>query len=74
MILYGVFVRYEPDHVIANSTQMEEASDEEKAKLTLYSTKANNLEVFYPMFQDVNIMVFVGFGFLMTFMCRYAVS
>jgi hypothetical protein len=29
---------------------------------------------YYPMFQDVHVMIFVGFGFLMTFMKRYAFS
>lgn len=28
----------------------------------------------YPMFQDVHVMIFVGFGFLMTFMQRYSFS
>ncbi|XP_017784382.1 PREDICTED: ammonium transporter Rh type A isoform X2 [Nicrophorus vespilloides] len=28
----------------------------------------------YPMFQDVHVMIFVGFGFLMTFMKRYGFS
>ncbi|XP_046352987.2 ammonium transporter Rh type A-like [Haliotis rufescens] len=26
---------------------------------------------FYPMFQDVHVMIFIGFGFLMTFLKRY---
>ncbi|TKR61617.1 hypothetical protein L596_028708 [Steinernema carpocapsae] len=28
----------------------------------------------YPMFQDVHVMIFVGFGFLMTFLKRYGFS
>jgi len=29
---------------------------------------------YYPMFQDVHVMIFIGFGFLMTFMRRYSFS
>jgi len=28
----------------------------------------------YPMFQDVHVMVFIGFGFLMTFLKRYGLA
>ncbi|XP_052804715.1 ammonium transporter Rh type B-like isoform X1 [Mya arenaria] len=28
----------------------------------------------YPPFQDVHVMIFIGFGFLMTFLCRYGYS
>jgi ammonium transporter Rh len=26
----------------------------------------------YPLFQDVNVMIFIGFGFLMTFLKNYS--
>jgi len=29
---------------------------------------------FYPVFQDVNVMIFIGFGFLMTFLKKYGYS
>jgi ammonium transporter Rh len=29
---------------------------------------------FYPLYQDVHVMIFVGFGFLMTFVSRYSWS
>ncbi|KAL9951041.1 hypothetical protein ACROYT_G043633 [Oculina patagonica] len=31
----------------------------------------NDVSVYYPMFQDVHVMVYVGFGFLMTFLKKY---
>uniref|UniRef100_A0A665WFN7 Ammonium transporter Rh type A n=1 Tax=Echeneis naucrates TaxID=173247 RepID=A0A665WFN7_ECHNA len=34
---------------------------------------ANPMEL-YPMFQDVHVMIFIGFGFLMTFLKRYGFS
>ncbi|KAL5019943.1 hypothetical protein ScPMuIL_002835 [Solemya velum] len=38
------------------------------------SSKTNDVEKYYPMFQDVHVMIFVGFGFLMTFLKRYGYS
>ncbi|KAM6366746.1 ammonium transporter Rh type A isoform 3-T3 [Alca torda] len=31
-------------------------------------------EILYPLFQDVHVMIFVGFGFLMTFLKKYGFS
>ncbi|KAG5846312.1 hypothetical protein ANANG_G00113610 [Anguilla anguilla] len=36
-------------------------------------TEDKNLRL-YPVFQDVHVMIFVGFGFLMTFLKRYSFS
>merc|ERR1719510_1446345 len=32
------------------------------------------MQKIYPMFQDVHVMIFIGFGFLMTFLKRYGLS
>ena len=29
---------------------------------------ANKVQTFYPIFQDVHVMIFIGFGFLMVFL------
>jgi len=33
-----------------------------------------DLKTYYPFFQDVNVMIFIGFGFLMTFLHKYGFS
>jgi len=34
----------------------------------------DKIDLYYPMYQDVHVMVFVGFGFLMTFLAKYSWS
>ncbi|XP_004696423.1 ammonium transporter Rh type A [Echinops telfairi] len=61
IVLFGLFVRYEEDQ----SSQHFNAS------------KGANVDKFielYPLFQDVHVMIFVGFGFLMTFLKKYGFS
>ena len=45
---------------------------------TLFYLKTNILQqrvlFFFAVFQDVHVMVFIGFGFLMTFLKRYGFS
>ncbi|KAI7800029.1 Rhesus blood group-associated glycoprotein, partial [Triplophysa rosa] len=38
------------------------------------TTHPENPMALYPMFQDVHVMIFIGFGFLMTFLKRYGFS
>ncbi|XP_037367333.1 ammonium transporter Rh type C [Talpa occidentalis] len=63
VVLFGVFVRYDPDadaHWVA-----------EKRSRNVSSDLDNEFYYRYPSFQDVHVMIFVGFGFLMTFLQRY---
>ncbi|KAL2088323.1 hypothetical protein ACEWY4_015222 [Coilia grayii] len=64
IILFGVFIRYD------------EESDthwvEHKAHENITSDAENDFYFRYPSFQDVHVMIFVGFGFLMTFLKRYS--
>ncbi|XP_021120474.1 ammonium transporter Rh type C isoform X3 [Heterocephalus glaber] len=63
VVLFGVFVRYDPD---ADASWWEE-----KKRRNISSDLENEFYYRYPSFQDVHVMVFVGFGFLMTFLQRY---
>ncbi|XP_074862754.1 ammonium transporter Rh type C isoform X3 [Carettochelys insculpta] len=63
VVLFGVFVRFDPEadaHWKAEQQQQNVTSDIE-----------NDFYFRYPSFQDVHVMIFVGFGFLMTFLQRY---
>ncbi|XP_012692011.1 rh family, C glycoprotein a [Clupea harengus] len=64
IILFGVFIRYD------------EESDthwvEHRREANITSDLENDFYFRYPSFQDVHVMIFVGFGFLMTFLKRYS--
>ncbi|XP_006198521.2 ammonium transporter Rh type C [Vicugna pacos] len=66
VVLFGVFVRYDPD---ADAHWIEE-----RLSKNMSSDLDNEFYFRYPSFQDVHVMIFVGFGFLMTFLQRYGFS
>ncbi|XP_038670058.1 LOW QUALITY PROTEIN: ammonium transporter Rh type C-like 2 [Scyliorhinus canicula] len=62
IILFGVFIRYDEESDAHWSVTMLSQN---------HSLLENQFYFRYPSFQDVHVMVFVGFGFLMTFLKRY---
>ncbi|XP_049639899.1 ammonium transporter Rh type C [Suncus etruscus] len=66
IVLFGVFARYDP-HSDAHWPQNKRSGN-------ISSDLENEFYYRYPSFQDVNAMIFVGFGFLMTFLHRYGYS
>ncbi|XP_003803571.1 ammonium transporter Rh type A [Otolemur garnettii] len=62
IVLFGLFVQYETDQTIF-----------QKQNTTGPMDTGRFLEL-YPLFQDVHVMIFVGFGFLMTFLKKYGFS
>ncbi|XP_052844532.1 ammonium transporter Rh type A isoform X2 [Drosophila gunungcola] len=61
LVLFWLFVRYE-------KTALPRAIDAEDAG------SANEHVSKYPQFQDIQVMIFIGFGFLMTFLRKYGYS
>ena len=56
IVLFGLFVEYD-DSVSAKHA----------------GPDANQpIQSIYPLFQDVHVMIFIGFGFLMTFLRKYS--
>ena len=39
---------------------------------TINGSVSNDINKYYPFFQDVHVMIFIGFGYLMTFLKKYA--
>ncbi|XP_029589994.1 ammonium transporter Rh type A [Salmo trutta] len=66
IILFAVFVVYDDGKHGGHGAHNNATHHEEK-------TEQNPLTL-YPMFQDVHVMIFIGFGFLMTFLKRYGFS
>jgi ammonium transporter Rh len=66
IILFGVFSRYDPKHAMRNNFDTDGGSNVKKSSESMVKT--------YAMFQDVHVMIFIGFGFLMTFLKKYGLS
>ncbi|CAG0919473.1 unnamed protein product [Notodromas monacha] len=72
IVLYGLFTR----HVGTVTVDHSKSSSSDVDASTAGHSKGE--EIFnvgpYAAFQDVHVMIFIGFGFLMTFLSRYSYS
>jgi len=75
IICFAVFVDYDPITAKPHGSGTYKAGKDTKGE----EFKTSNEEGAdhysgYPMFQDVHVMIFIGFGFLMTFLKKYGLS
>lgn len=63
ILLYGLLVRYDDTGAPLHNVTGE-------GDIPSLDSSTSTLKV-YPLFQDVHVMIFIGFGFLMTFLRRY---
>uniref|UniRef100_A0A671QQ54 Ammonium transporter Rh type A n=1 Tax=Sinocyclocheilus anshuiensis TaxID=1608454 RepID=A0A671QQ54_9TELE len=63
IVLYALLVVYDTGDAHGDGSHEESNTTHSSSPMTLY-----------PMFQDVHVMIFIGFGFLMTFLKRYGFS
>jgi len=67
IVLFGLFSRYDPDTAYRNQYKNSHGQGSKEHAHQLISN-------IYPMFQDVHVMIFIGFGFLMTFLKKYGLA
>lgn len=77
-VLYGVFVRFDEFARMEDQAPFgESASADGGIDVEDYTRRKESLETFvvrYPLFQDIHVMMFIGFGFLMTFLKHHSWS
>ncbi|XP_032367321.1 ammonium transporter Rh type B [Etheostoma spectabile] len=80
IILFGVLVQYDHEtdakewHDRFNHDNKSHTEHTGHAESGGHSEYDNDFYYRYPSFQDVHVMIFIGFGFLMTFLQRYGFS
>ncbi|OQV17234.1 Ammonium transporter Rh type B [Hypsibius exemplaris] len=80
IVLFGVFAEYHWDakpqsHRPADANGLVKGVRQaDAAKSDAPYNPDYAMKDFYPMFQDVHVMMFIGFGYLMTFLRKYGYS
>ena len=85
VVLFGIFARYSDElgdgsleaqrcAALPSSGNCEAAGCETSIGSQVCTATIVNLAQYYSMYQDVHVMIYVGFGFLMTFLYRYGFS
>ena len=64
-MLFGIMTKYADGATTMTTGQTDDGGS------TAY---VNEVDHYYPFYQDVHVMIFVGFGFLMTFLKKYGFS
>lgn len=68
IVLYACHAEYGATETNRRSNDGNRTTEREEISI------GQNFETYYPYFQDVHVMMFIGFGFLMTFLRRYSFS
>ncbi|XP_076171931.1 uncharacterized protein LOC143148961 isoform X2 [Ptiloglossa arizonensis] len=69
--IMGALVTYGPE---ANANLPKDRAGDHEVWLSAKKPGNNDSFDVYPMYQDVHVMIWIGFGFLMTFLKRYGQS
>ncbi|XP_068676167.1 ammonium transporter Rh type B-like isoform X3 [Montipora capricornis] len=67
IVLFSVLVDYS-NHALPPHNRKDATGVSQNTSDTISN---NDITVYYPMFQDVHVMIYIGFGFLMTFLKKY---
>ncbi|XP_053997429.1 ammonium transporter Rh type B isoform X1 [Hylaeus anthracinus] len=70
IVIMGALMTYGPE---ANANLLKNHAGNREVWLSVKKSENDPLRV-YPMYQDVHVMIWIGFGFLMTFLKKYGQS
>lgn len=78
IVLFGVFVQYGagPAPVVSGSVVYKGTQSVVTLENSRINSDVRNADFFqrYPMYQDIHVMIFIGFGYLMSFLRKFGYS